>query len=264
MPSGDDDAAADPWYRPVWADDDTPDADARPGDLPPDRPDRPRRPRSAPAASEADRLLAPLGAGELDPAAFAAWWATVGPGPARSHRSGRDGADYDPALSPLLQAAQAAETWMTSGIVDQPDPLPALAVAAVGLARTETLRAIPLPVWAAWPALGQGDATALPRLRGLDAAWPVRFLTLAAAAARAGARELDRLQAAAALGARRTARCDRRARLPAALDAVLAVAALARQLALSPQAATWLLVTLAEAKVVREITGRKSFRAFAV
>ena len=66
-----------------------------------------------------------------------------------------------------------------------------------------------------------------------------------------------------------TARCDRRFRLPDALDAVLAAPvltpkALARQLALSPQAATRLLATLAETGVIREITGRTSFRAFAV
>jgi DNA-binding IclR family transcriptional regulator len=45
---------------------------------------------------------------------------------------------------------------------------------------------------------------------------------------------------------------------------VLTPKTLAWQLALSPQAATRLLTTLAEAGVVREITGRKSFRAFAV
>jgi DNA-binding IclR family transcriptional regulator len=82
-------------------------------------------------------------------------------------------------------------------------------------------------------------------------------------------RERNRLQAAAAAGARLTARCDRRFRLPDALDAVLATPvltpkALARQLALSPQAATLLLATLAETGVIREITGRSSFRAFAV
>jgi hypothetical protein len=204
-------------------------------------------------------LLRPLGTGDLDPTAFAAWRATAATGPARSPPSGRDDAGRDAALPPLLQAAQAAEAWMTAGIVEQPDPLPALAVAAVGLARTGALRVIPLPLWAAWPVLGQGEASALPRLRGADATWPVCFLTLAAEAARAGARALDRLQAAAAAGAR----------LPDALDAVLAAPVLtpktlAWQLALSPQAATRLLATLAEAGVVREVTGRSSYRAFAV
>jgi Fic family protein len=82
-------------------------------------------------------------------------------------------------------------------------------------------------------------------------------------------RERNWLQAAAAAGARLTTRCVRRSRLPDALDAVLAAPVLtaktlARHLALSPQAATRLLTTLAAAGMVREVTGRSSFRAFAV
>jgi hypothetical protein len=39
---------------------------------------------------------------------------------------------------------------------------------------------------------------------------------------------------------------------------------LARQLAITPQAASRLLATLAAAQVVREVTGRISFRAFSL
>jgi hypothetical protein len=91
---------------------------------------------------------------------------------------------------------------------------------------------------------------------------------MTAEAARAGLRELDRLQAVAAAGARLTAGADRRSRLPDAVASLLAVPALtpkalAVRLRLSPQAATRLLTQLAAAGLAREVTGRKSFRAFA-
>jgi DNA-binding MarR family transcriptional regulator len=90
-----------------------------------------------------------------------------------------------------------------------------------------------------------------------------------AESARAGLRELDRLSDAAQRGATLTTSLDRRSRLAEVLDAVLRTPALtpkalARQLRITPQAATRLLATLAEAGIVAEITGRKSFRAFAV
>ena len=65
------------------------------------------------------------------------------------------------------------------------------------------------------------------------------------------------------------ARSDKRSRLPDALDAllrapVLTPKALAAQLRIAPQTATALLRTLQDKGVVREVTGRGSFRAFAV
>jgi hypothetical protein len=221
----------------------------------------PRRHDPLADVASATTWLAPLGAGNLDPQRFTTWRQGLA---VRSAGRGRDAG-----LPPLLRAAAAAGEWMEAGIADRPDPLPALAVAALLLARPDGLRVIPLPFWAAWPNLGHGEAAALPRLRGDGAAsWMVVFLTLVAEAACAGARELDRLQAAAAAGTRLIADRDRRSRLPAALEAVLAVPALtpkalAGQLAISQQAATRLLVTLADAGIVREVTGRKSFRAFA-
>jgi hypothetical protein len=121
-------------------------------------------------------------------------------------------------------------------------------------------------------------ADRLPRLRpeaarrliGQDrASWAVSCLALAAEAARAGLRELARLEATAAAGAALSGACDRRARLPDALAAVLRHPALtplmlARQLRITPQAAARLLARLAQAGIVAEITGRKSFRAFAI
>lgn len=88
-------------------------------------------------------------------------------------------------------------------------------------------------------------------------------------AARAGQQELSRLQAAATSGAALIQGIDQRGRLPEAADFVLrepAVTAksLARRLRITPQAALRLLVALAKAGVVRETTGRRSFRAFAI
>lgn len=70
--------------------------------------------------------------------------------------------------------------------------------------------AVSVPVWAAWPAVGFGDRDALPTLRtdaaahlfswGRAVPWPLAFLLLVAESARAGLRELDRLEAAAEKG----------------------------------------------------------------
>jgi HTH DNA binding domain len=221
----------------------------------------PRRHDPLADPGSAATLLRPLGAADLDPVAFIAWRQRVGIAP-------QSRGDPEQAMPALLRAATAAEVWMEAGIVDQPDPVQALAVAALWLARQGMFRVIPLPFWAAWPVLGQGEPGALPQLRRGEAAWAERFLMLVAEAGRAGLRELDRLQAVALTGAKLSAGRDRRARLPDALTAVLATpaltpAALARQLAISAQAASRLLASLASAGVVREVTGRKSFRAFA-
>jgi hypothetical protein len=226
----------------------------------------PRRHDPLASPETAAIMLGPFGARALDPARFTAW--------RRACLADETGPT---ALPPLLAAARVAETWMTAGIVDQPDAIQALAVAALHLVRSSLLKTVPLPVWAAWPVLGQSDAGELPRLRGeaasrltgsARASWIVSFLVMTAEAARAGLRELDRLQAVAAAGARLTAGADRRSRLPDAVASLLAVPALtpkalAVRLRLSPQAATRLLTQLAAAGLAREVTGRKSFRAFA-
>jgi hypothetical protein len=88
-----------------------------------------------------------------------------------------------------------------------------------------------VPVWAAYPAVGFGDRTALPTLRS-DAAdrligrdqpvtWPLAFLHLVAESARMGLRTLDRLEAVAAQGRGLAAGGDKRSRMPDAVDALL-------------------------------------------
>ena len=162
--------------------------------------------------------------------------------------------------------------------MDLPSPGAALAASAGLLALGGALRAIPLPFWAAAPALAAGELHALPRLRGDVAArlfpegspgWPGVFLGLVAEAARAGLQELDRLQTAAQAGAALLAGLDPRARLPEVLDKVLrepvvTPKALSRGLRMTPQAALRLLSRLTNAGIVRETTGRQSFRAFAI
>ena len=145
------------------------------------------------------------------------------------------------------------------------------------------LRTVIPPLWAACPALGQrstvGGADALPQLRSDVAArlpqnpiapgWLLAFLHLLAEGARIALRELDRLLETAERGRALIAGCDRRSRFPHALDAVLRAPvltrkALAAELDIAPQTATALLRDLRGAKLATEVTGRRSFRAFAV
>jgi hypothetical protein len=247
--------------------------------------------------TDAEQTLAPFGIGPLDPVRFAQW-RTAFPPVARTarRRPGRGGEGAAPTLPPLLIAAHAAEAWMEPGICDVPTPLQAV-LAAVGLlARTGTAHAVFAPVWAAYPVVAFGDRDALPELRS-DAAdrilgwggggqgstgvsrwnatggkavpWSVTFLHLVAESARAGLRDLDRLVAAAEQGRGLTAQADRRSRLSDALGAALRTPALtpkalAGKLHVAPQTATALLHALQTAGLLREVTGRRSFRAFAV
>jgi hypothetical protein len=135
------------------------------------------------------------------------------------------------------------------------------------------------PSGPAYPAAGFGDRDLLPTLRsdaadrlvGRDrpVAWPLVFLHLVAESARAGLRALDRLAAAAEKGRGLVTAVDKRSRLPDALAAllrapVLTPKALAGELGIAPQTGTALLRALQAKGVVREVTGRGSFRAFAV
>ena len=134
------------------------------------------------------------------------------------------------------------------------------------------------PFWSAWPALGQPSDESLPRLRpavaraicGMDRApWPISFLAFAGEAARAASRDLDRLHAAAAAGRALGEGRDRRSRLPAAVDLVLArpvvtPRGLAERLGITLQAANRILGGMAAGGVVREVTGRGRFRAFGI
>ena len=95
------------------------------------------------------------------------------------------------------------------------------------------------------------------------------FLYLAAEAARAGMRVLTELRAAESAGLGFAAQEDKRSRLPAAVallvrQPALTAPALARRLEITPQAALRLLGRLEREGVVKEVTGRGSFRAFAI
>jgi hypothetical protein len=228
-----------------------------------------------PLASSETAALALARLGDADPAfddrRFAAWRN-------RQLPSGRG----DQALPSLLRAARAAADWMTAGITDSPTAVQALAVAHLVLQRTRLLRQLPLLVWAGWPALGAPlYPHTLPRLRGDVAArlqpdpppgglpWAVVFLAYVTEAARTGLRTLAALREAAEAALVLAAREDRRSKLPAVLDALLqspavTAASLARVLAITPQAALRLLERLGGAGLVREVTGRKSFRVFAL
>jgi hypothetical protein len=214
------------------------------------------------AAAQSLGPLAPA-AGAPDAARLARW------------RGAAEAAD----LPPLLAAARAAEGWMAGGVRDPPGAAEALLAAAALLARRRELLAVALPFWAAAPALARPGMDGLPRLRSDVAArllgagagplpsWPLAFLHLVAEAAQAGARELARLEDLAATGAAVVTRRDPRARLADAFAAalgmpVLTPRALAQRLKVTPQAATGLLRQLAAAGLVREITGRRSFRGF--
>jgi hypothetical protein len=236
-------------------------------------------PFGSPAATAA--ALQPLGAGDLDPAHLAAWWAAheqaVPPRRRYGSRAGEGGTGEK--MPPLLAVARAAQGWMEAGLTDRPDPLHALLAAIGRHAGQGPAHTVFLPVWAAYPAVGFSGRDALPGLRsdaadrvagrGQPVTWPLAFLHLVAESARMGLRELDRLEAAAEQGRGVVAGSDKRSRLPDALDALLRVPALtpkalAARLRIAPQTGTALLRTLQGRGVVREVTGRGSFRAFAI
>jgi hypothetical protein len=103
----------------------------------------------------------------------------------------------------------------------------------------------------------------------MESGWLLAFLHLLAEGARTAMRKVDQLLEVAERGRALITDCDRRSRLPAALNAVLRSAVLtpkglAAELAIAPQTATALLRELRAAKLVAEITGRRSFRAFAI
>jgi hypothetical protein len=136
-----------------------------------------------------------------------------------------------------------------------------------------------VPLWAAYPAVGFGHRAALPTLRS-DAAerlvgrdqpvtWPLAFLHLLAEAARAGLRTPTGSRPRRRRAGGLAAGGDKRSRLPDAVDAllrapVLTPKGLAARLGIAPQTGTALLRELAAKGLVREVTGRGSFRAFAV
>ena len=230
-------------------------------------------------AADAEATLGGVGAGPLDAMRFVDWRETFAPAPVPRRRFGSREGQGGPKRPALLRAAQAAAAWMEAGIADNPTPLQAVLAAIALLARGGPAGTVFVPLWAAYPAVGFGDRAALPTLRS-DAAdrligrdqpvtWPLAFLHLVAESARMGLRTLDRLEAVAEKGRGLAAAADKRSRLPDAVDAllhapVLTPKALAGKLGIAPQTGTALLRELAAKGLVREVTGRGSFRAFAV
>ena len=230
------------------------------------------------AAATAATLTA-LGARHLDQGRLTAWWDAHAPASPPRRRFGARRREGRAPRPPLLAGAVAAQAWMESGIIDQADPGQALLAAYGRLVRQAPVRHVFVPLWSAYPAVGFGDRDALPTLRsdaadrlagwGRTVTWPVACLHLIAESSRRGLQELDRLETAAEQGRGALAVSDRRSRLPDALDAllrapVLTSKALAAQLRIAPQTATALLRTLQTKGIAREVTGRGSFRAFAV
>ncbi|MBS0641958.1 MAG: MarR family transcriptional regulator [Proteobacteria bacterium] len=189
-----------------------------------------------------------------------------------------DGRRPDPRPA-LLRAADAALDWMEGGISDEPDAIQALAIAVLLLKRMGAVDIVPPRFWTAWSALcAPDDPGVLPRLRGDTAArlapdgtasWPLVFLHLIAKSARAGSRIVFELRVTEAAGLAFAAGEDKRSRLPATVDLLLrqpalTAPALARRLDITPQAALRLFARLEQAGLVQEVTGRDSFRAFAL
>jgi DNA binding protein with HTH domain len=236
-----------------------------------------RRLGGATATSAMDIIgaLQALGDSVAETARFTAWWDQVAPQPAGR----RGGEGTAPSVPALLAAAQAAERWMEAAVAACPAPAQALFLATATLTRTGSTRAVFAPVWAACPALGFGDRAALPTLRsdaagrlvdrGRPVTWPLAFLHLTAESARMGLRELDRLEAWAEKARGLAATADRRSRLSDAIDLLLRMPALtpkalSESLRIAPQTATALLRDLQARGMIREVTGRGRFRAFAM
>lgn len=170
-------------------------------------------------------------------------------------------------LPATLAAARGASAWArAAGEAEpaRPTALQALLMAAVLTKRLGRLRHVSLPFWSAFSGR---MARQRPRLQ--DPGWPAFFLTEVAEAARRGLSELDRLNAAAARAAALAARershgQSGKAAEIALRQPVMTATGLAQQLGATPQGALLIIKRLVAAGVLREATGRASFRAFMV
>jgi hypothetical protein len=158
----------------------------------------------------------------------------------------------------LVRAGRAGREWMNR---PGSEPLTSEGIFLVACLWREKGfgRAISLPFWAA----PEPRHHSLPLQVGL--AWMAGFMDSVAAAARVATDELARLQSAERKG--RALTCSTRSRLPAAMDTLLRVPivtarSLATSLGVTPQATLGLLRQLLETGIVREATGRASWRAF--
>lgn len=158
----------------------------------------------------------------------------------------------------LILAGRAAREWMNLAGIKERNP-DGIFVAACLWQEKNARAAIPLPFWAA----PEQRHHRLELQFGI--AWMAEFLECVAAAAMAGLHELNRLQEAEKKG--RMLGSTARSRLPQAVDAVLrahivTTASLAKAVDVTPQAALGLLKQLTAAGIVREATGKASWRSF--
>jgi HTH DNA binding domain len=159
----------------------------------------------------------------------------------------------------LIRAARAARAWMNLPHQTKPLTHDGVFLAACMWRRSGFGQSLSLPFWLA----PEPHLLRLANRTGIQ--WVADFLDCVAEAAKKGLAELDRLQTAAAKADFRD--CTKRSKLPAAFDAVMrspviTARGLADRLEISSQAALGLLQQLTDAGIIREATGRSSFRAF--
>lgn len=161
----------------------------------------------------------------------------------------------------LIRAGSAARDWMNRPGVDPRGNDGIFLAASLWCRQGGGSRPIALPFWSAPEP--RHDRLAL----RVGLPWMAGFLECVAAAAKVGLDELARLRQAEdksrLLG--RTARSRLQDAAAAVLRAPIVTARdLAKELDVTPQAALGLLAQLVEAGIVREATGRASWRAFAL
>jgi HTH DNA binding domain len=158
----------------------------------------------------------------------------------------------------LIRAGRAAVDWLCQPGVRDKDPDGVFLGICVWRDKNRNAP-IPLPFWSA----PETHHNRLGLKTGIG--WMAEFLECVAASALVGLRELSRLNEAEQKG--RAIRSTKRSRLPDAVDAVLrapivTTTSLAKSLDATPQAAWALLRQLIAAGIVREATGRSSWRAY--
>jgi hypothetical protein len=178
---------------------------------------------------------------------------------------------------------------MEAGVVEDPEPLSAVLAATCHLARAGRLRAVSPPAWAAYPPepaghggqrVGAGEAGVPERQVLRDARGGPRRLEQRqpgarspAAATSSGATATDASSRATASWARASGDQQRiprqRSRLPEAgalalREPLVTGRLLARRLDVSDRAGLDLATRLVQAGVLREMTGRAAWRAFAI
>ncbi|MGH7119285.1 MAG: helix-turn-helix domain-containing protein [Acetobacteraceae bacterium] len=159
----------------------------------------------------------------------------------------------------LIRAGRAARQWMNRAQATEPAGPDGIFLAACLWRQSGLGRAISLPFWSA----PEQRHHRLGLRVGIE--WMAGFLDCVADAARAGRDELRRLQQAEEKAGplARTVR----SKLPAAVEAILrapvmTARGLAHSLDVTPQAALSLLRQLLAAGIIREATGRASWRAY--